>query len=86
MLPSEKGDKLVPRYFTRLRDGRYVANNGWIGNYDPLSNFAENIHEHHYLRRTIVIWGDLVKLRYGNHKKDSPALWDYMKKYIKMMS
>lgn len=62
-----------------------MANNGWIQGFDPLKNFAEN-QEHHYLRRTIVIWGDLVKLRYGASKKDCPALWKYMKQYVQEMS
>ncbi|CAD8185334.1 unnamed protein product [Paramecium octaurelia] len=82
---NEKGDSLVPRYFTKLSNGKYVANNGWIQGFDPLNNFAEN-QEHHYLRRTIVIWGDLVKLRYGHKKQDSPALWKYMKKYVQQMA
>ncbi|CAD8122387.1 unnamed protein product [Paramecium sonneborni] len=82
---NEKGDSLVPRYFTKLSNGKYVANNGWIQGFDPLNNFAEN-QDHHYLRRTIVIWGDLVKLRYGHKKQDSPALWKYMKKYVQQMA
>jgi glycogen debranching enzyme len=33
-----------------------------------------------------MIWGDLVKLRYGKGKQDSPALWKYMKKYVSNMA
>jgi len=40
----------------------------------------------HYLRRTICIWGDLVKLRYGKSKADSPGLWKRMKKYVQSMA
>jgi glycogen debranching enzyme len=76
---------LVAPYFTALKNGSSAANNGWIGDYDSLKNFAAN-EEHHYLRRTIVIWGDLVKLRYGNSKRDSPNLWKRMKKYIQSFS
>lgn len=76
---------MVPRYFTQLKNGRWAANNGWIQNFDTLLNFAET-DDHHYLRRTIVVWGDLVKLRYGQSKRDSPALWKYMKKYVRDMA
>lgn len=55
---------LVPRYFTRMANGVFAANNGWILDYDPLKNFAED-NEFHYLRRDIFIWGDLIKLRFG---------------------
>ena len=72
---------MIPRYFTQLKNGTFAANNGWISDYDALKNFAENT-DHHYLRRSIVIWGDLVKLRYGNSKRDSPAIWKRMKKYV----
>ncbi len=54
-------------------------------NYDPLRNFADD-GEFHYLRRTICVWGDLVKLRFGNSKKDSPVLWKRMKKYVQEMA
>jgi glycogen debranching enzyme len=47
-----------------------------------MENFAESEKSFHYLRRTIIIWGDLIKLRYGRTKKDSPALWKRMKIYV----
>ncbi|EGR29515.1 hypothetical protein IMG5_154030 [Ichthyophthirius multifiliis] len=76
---------LVPRYFTKLKNGTFAANNGWIQDYDPLKIFTDD-GEYHYLRRTINIWGDLVKLRYGNSKKDSPGLWKRMKQYVQLMA
>ena len=54
-------------YFSALENGEYAANNGWIMNYNPLENFVLS-HDHHYFRRSIIIWGDLVKLRYGDKK------------------
>lgn len=76
---------LFPIYFTHLSNGEYAANNGWILHADPRENFAES-ENLHYLRRTIVIWEDLVKLRYGERKSDSPYLWKHMKKYIQSLA
>lgn len=72
---------LVQNYFTPLRNGDFAANNGWILFADPKENFAGS-HNFHYLRRNIVIWRDLIKLRYGESKKDSPFLWKHMKTYV----
>jgi glycogen debranching enzyme len=35
-----------------------------------------------YLRREVIIWGDCVKLRYGDGPESNPWLWDYMTTYI----
>lgn len=72
---------LFPIYFTQLPNGEAAANNGWILYADPRENFAES-ENLNYLRRNIVIWDDLVKLRYGEKKSDSPFLWKHMKKYV----
>ena len=55
---------LIKPYFAKLKNGDYAAYNGWIAGVDPLKDFAIS-DEQHYLRRTINIWCDLVKLRYG---------------------
>lgn len=39
-----------------------------------------------YMRRDIVIWGDCVKLRYGDCPQDSPWLWKHMERYIRGMA
>lgn len=80
---------LVATYFTRVwhDDGRMTAfaNNGWIWNADPLVNFAEEPSEA-YLLRDVIIWGDCVKLRYGQKPEDSPWLWKYMQTYSTEMA
>lgn len=40
----------------------------------------------HYLRRTINVWGDCVKLRYGTCPADSPYLWKHMTEYVQSMA
>lgn len=75
-------DPLVTPYFSILEDGKTKAgHNGWIMDVDVLEDFADSSN-FHFLRRTIHIWGDLVKLRYGKSKKDCPFLWKYMKQYV----
>ena len=54
-------------------------------NYDCENNFATSM-DFHYLRRNINIWGDCIKLRYGNSKADSPRLWKRMKHYVQSMA
>eukprot|EP01135_Chromosphaera_perkinsii_P001641 Nk52_evm18s208 gene=Nk52_evmTU18s208 len=61
--------------------GRYVvACNGWIWAADPLKNFAAPGSKV-YLVRDLIVWGDCIKLNYGEGPKSSPFLWDFMKKY-----
>ncbi len=86
--PISSSAPLVATYFTRIEtDGGTVAfaNNGWIWNADPLINFAESSSDSYFLRE-VIIWGDCVKLRYGEDPRDSPWLWDYMTKYTQQMA
>lgn len=53
-------------------------------NAKPMEDFAMS--GWHYLRRSINIWGDSVKLRYGNCPADSPFLWEHMSKYVSNMA
>lgn len=81
---------LIETYFTRVKthpNGEIVAlvNNGWIWNGNPLVDFASN-KSRAYLRREVIIWGDCVKLRYGNHPSDSPYVWERMTKYTQLMA
>lgn len=81
---------LIETYFTRVKTrprGEIVAlaNNGWIWNGNPLVDFA-SAKSKAYLRREVIVWGDCVKLRYGNHPSDSPYLWDRMTRYTQLMA
>lgn len=53
-------------------------------NADPMEDFA--MKGWHYLRRTINIWSDSVKLRYGSCPADSPYLWEHMSQYVTDMA
>ncbi|KAI0923791.1 hypothetical protein AcV5_009241 [Taiwanofungus camphoratus] len=86
-LISEKSP-LVETYFTRLKPKgnsdplKYsLANNGWIWNADPLANFALPPSKA-YLRREVIVWGDCVKLRYGDSPSANLWLWEYMTEYV----
>jgi glycogen debranching enzyme len=82
-----KKSPLTEPYFSRFvgTDGKdyQLANNGWIWNGDPLVDFASE-NARCYLLREVIIWGDCVKLRYGDRPADSPYLWSRMTDYIEM--
>lgn len=73
--------RFLKRIFTLIDNKFYALNNGWVLNCNPLENFATS-DNFYYLRRRVYIWGDLVKLRFGKSKKDSPNLWKHMQSYI----
>eukprot|EP01147_Barroeca_monosierra_P006020 gene6020-7349_t len=69
-----------------LVDSRYIlACNGWVWSADPARDFISE-EKRSYLRREIVIWGDSVKLRYGDKPDDNPWLWEHMFTYTKEMA
>ncbi|KAI9440605.1 glycoside hydrolase family 13 protein [Lactarius indigo] len=58
-----------------------LAVNGWLWNADPLANFAL-LPSRAYFQRTVIAWGDCVKLNYGSSPEDSPFLWEHMTEYV----
>lgn len=76
---------LVWRYFSEIETKDHgmmpLANNGWVFSDHPTDDFIGEDKEC-YLRRQVVIWGDNVKLRYGNKPEDNPWLWSYMRDYL----
>ncbi|KAJ1715991.1 glycogen debranching enzyme Gdb1 [Aspergillus flavus] len=90
-----KESPLIETYFTRLPVNEVtkqhkstalaLVNNGWIWNADALRDNA-GPDSKAYLRREVIVWGDCVKLRYGNCPEDSPFLWEFMTKYTRLMA
>ncbi|KAI0459481.1 glycoside hydrolase family 133 protein [Xylaria acuta] len=86
---------LIESYFTRLDKAEasdkfkiedlVLANNGWVWAGNALVDNA-GPQSRVYLRREVIVWGDCVKLRYGNSPEDSPWLWDYMTRYARMLA
>lgn len=84
---------LIETYFTRLplnevtakHDPKSLAlaNNGWI--WSNVADFA-GPQSRSYLRREVIVWGDCVKLRFGEKPEDSPFLWQFMAGYTKLMA
>ncbi|KAH0787321.1 Glycogen debranching enzyme [Histomonas meleagridis] len=86
--PVTRNTPICNRYFSEIQTNKGMiifANNGWIYSNDPTEDFIlEN--KEYYIRRKVNIWGDNVKLKYGNKKEDNPFLWDYMTKYVQSIS
>ena len=78
---------LLDPYFSEIPNKQQskLANNGWIGDFQSIDGFGDE-RDFHYLRRTINIWGDCIKLRYGNCPADSPYLWQHMSSYVTQMA
>ena len=93
--PVTEKDPLIESYFARLplnettkkHDPKHLALavNGWIWAADAMKDNA-GPDWRPYLRRELIPWSDCVKLRYGNGPEDNPFLWDYMKKYVRLMA
>lgn len=52
----------------------YAINNGWVGGADSRELFVLS-KEYYYLRRRVNIWGDLLRIRYGECPADAPKSW-----------
>ncbi|EEP81188.1 conserved hypothetical protein [Uncinocarpus reesii 1704] len=93
--PVTKDSPLIETYFTRLplnevtkvHSSKSLAllNNGWVWNADALRDNA-GPDSRAYLKREVIVWGDCVKLRYGESFEDNPFLWGYMTQYTKLMA
>lgn len=93
--PIDDKNPLIESYFTRLphndvtskhgpRDLALV-NNGWVWGGNALVDNA-GPDSRVYLRREVIVWGDCVKLRYGEAPRDSPWLWQHMTAYSRMLA
>lgn len=63
-------------------DGTEVPalNNGWVMNADTSENLVTT-KNCYYLRRRVNVWGDLIRIRYGDRPEDSPS-WQHMQLYV----
>ncbi|KAJ4411109.1 bifunctional 4-alpha-glucanotransferase/amylo-alpha-1,6-glucosidase [Didymella pomorum] len=90
-----EANPLIEPYFTRLPlnettkkhnpEALALVNNGWVWAADAMRDNA-GPKSRAYLRREVIVWGDCVKLRYGNGPEDSPYLWEHMTKYTRLMA
>ena len=39
-----------------------------------------------YIRRDLIQWSDLIKLRFGSQPEDCPSLYSYMKEYTRLIA
>ena len=79
-------NRIVEPYFSVLKNKQQskVAHNGWVMGHNCMEDFGMT--GWHYLRRTINIWADNIKLRYGNCPSDSPYLWKHMTEYVQELA
>ena len=93
--PFTKERPLIETYFARLPQNETTKKhnprslalvvNGWIWAADAMKDNA-GPDWRPYLRREVIPWSDCVKLRYGKGPEDSPFLWDFMSKYVRLMA
>ncbi|KAJ2687046.1 bifunctional 4-alpha-glucanotransferase/amylo-alpha-1,6-glucosidase [Coemansia spiralis] len=91
--PVDSSFQIVDPLFTTVEartegvpdDRLHLANNGWIWGGNPLDNFA-GPQSKAYLQRTVIVWGDCVKLNYGTSPQDNPWLWEHMRQYTLRMA
>eukprot|EP00792_Barthelona_sp_PAP020_P002306 TRINITY_DN13774_c0_g1_i1.p1 TRINITY_DN13774_c0_g1~~TRINITY_DN13774_c0_g1_i1.p1 ORF type:complete len:1451 (+),score=388.30 TRINITY_DN13774_c0_g1_i1:36-4388(+) len=80
---------LCDPYFTRVDTKHGVCplvNNGWIMglNIAEVPDFAAYLPHNFFGRREVIIWGDCVKLNYGQSFSHNPTLWEYMRCYVQL--
>jgi glycogen debranching enzyme len=90
-----EANPLIEPYFTCLPlnettkkhnpEALALVNNGWVWAADAMRDNA-GPKSRAYLRREVIVWGDCVKLRYGNGPEDNPYLWEHMTKYTRLMA
>lgn len=84
-LESGQRDRpLFEAYFVRMTTAGpdvFCACNGWTvgGGVDDHASQASAA----YVRRDVIVWSDLVKLRYGNGPAACPVLWSTMEAYTR---
>lgn len=93
--PISASSPLVETYFTRLPRNEttsksdieelVLVNNGWVWGGNAMVDNA-GPQSRVYLLRQVIVWGDCVKLRYGDGPSDNPWLWEHMTNYARMLA
>jgi hypothetical protein len=77
---------LIKGYFHELRNGSVVLCNGFIFDNKDVTKDIAGKGQWNYFRRSVVIWSDSAKLRYGTKPADNPELWQRMEQYVTSMA
>ena len=72
---------LLPRYFSKLKNGDLALNNGWVMNWPAGLDFAAPGHHLVYMKRHVVAWGDCLKLRY-----EGETVYGVMEEYCRRVA
>lgn len=75
-------------YFSHVNLNKGITipalNNGWVMGADTNENLVTT-KNFYYLRRKVRVWGDLIRIRYGDDPKESPS-WLHMREYVQTMA
>ena len=83
-LPPSEIDRLIQSDVSY--QSRVMAHNGWVMHDDPLRCFADE-GQQVYLRRDLLQWSDIVKLRFGSSREECPSsLYEYVKEYTRLIA
>jgi glycogen debranching enzyme len=84
--PLTRTHPLVTPFFKMIDEETFLAYNGFIMDNKDVRKDIACKESWNYLKRNIVIWGDCIKLNYGEKPEDNPKLWARMEEYVTSMA